>query len=196
MEEEKARLMEVSDKIKANTETIAELSKTYSLHLFEAHYSDRSSETSEQPTVDTKSRSLSLLSVNKFNGLSDRTKSLIQNNLKLSEKTVDVPYIVGELENQNAVLAKEFKSNSLEGFLNSDMTLPKWYLTDDFQVGPCKAEPFREPKAANDFNPDTKGKVKQIDAQDLLIVRQELPGYRRLPQRRFFLDQKAGAGSG
>lgn len=157
---------EANEKIRINNEAIEELTKTYSSHLFELKNAPREANNAKT--------SLSVIPVAKFNKLSPNTKNVILNDVGVSDKTVDVPFVVKSIETEN---------NKLSAKINYDLADVEAYDPADHAIkvektcGVCAVLVIEDIKKENNFTGLTKGKVNMVGAQDLEMVRQKLLKY-------------------
>lgn len=162
---------EAAAKIKANTAAINELSDVYARHFFDQKFTKgrdivattKSAKPSKAPG------SLTLLPENAFNKLSNSTKKIILEDLKISKDLVDVPFLVSILEEKNKAVSQKIQDLQNRGGLD--------IFESAAHIGECQTVEINEPKVGNDFTPSTRGEVKNVGIQDLLIVRQDLLSY-------------------
>lgn len=157
---------EATEKVRINNEAIEELTKTYSSHLFELKNAPREANNAKT--------SLSVIPVAKFNKLSPNTKNVILKDVGVSDKTVDVPFVVKSIETEN---------NKLSAKINYDLADVEAYDPADHAIkvektcGVCAVLVIEDIKKENNFTGLTKGKVNMVGAQDLEMVRQKLLKY-------------------
>lgn len=167
IEESIKRINVSSEKLKKNTEAIDELKKSYSKHLFQ---------TKNTPSRDSvPSLSLAFLPAEKFNKLSDATKVIVLKDVGISEKMVDIPFVVEFIESENNKLA--FNVNTDFGELGEIIFPDHSFEIVEATCGACKVISVEELKLENNFTGETKGKVNKIEGQDLMMVRQKLLKY-------------------
>ena len=155
-----------TEKLRINNEAIDELTKTYSKHLFEVK---------NTPRLDNNSSlSLAYLPAEKINKLSSNTKNAILKDIGISEKMVDVPFVVEFIENENEYLSKIAgnETANIEAFEPADTVIGV-----DKTCGACKVILREDVKQENNFTGQTKGKVNKIGAKDLMMVRQKVLKY-------------------
>lgn len=160
LDKESARAQSLLDEVARNTAAADELSGRLSKHLFEATHA-RSG-----PAA-----AIAVLPAEHVSALSSATRKLVLDDLELRESTVDVPYVVGQLEKRNFRLGQELATSFGDLLLEA---APFSLAT----CGECKPVVLPSPKAENDFVPGTRGAVEVVGIQDLLIVRQKLVEYR------------------
>ncbi len=160
LEKATARAQHLLNDLSANTAAADDLSSVLSTHLFETlHQVDA-----------TATASLAVLPAAKVGALSTASKKIISR-LGISEKMVDVPFVIDQLEKANLKLGHDLLSNYGDVLLDMDPIALS-------ACGECKPVVLPTPKAPNDFTPDTRGVVELVGIQDLLIVRQKLREYR------------------
>ncbi|PCI94512.1 MAG: hypothetical protein COB15_14045 [Flavobacteriales bacterium] len=154
-----------SEKLRANSEAIDELTELHSKHLFEIN--------NKPLTNRNDAISLTFLPANKVNKLSVTTKKAL-NNLSIHDTMVDVPFVVAALESENTRISKkiDFSIGDNEAFNPADVA-----VIVEKTCGACEIAIVDEVKKPNNFTGQTKGKVNQIGAQDLMMVRQSLLMY-------------------
>lgn len=178
IEKELDHINQITEKLAKNEGTIHELTQAYSKHLFELRYSNEEDIGSDDPGATpavinkTPGRFISLLPADKYNKLSNNTKKIIRDGLKISKDHVDIPFIVSKLEDENTGIARVLGQIELPDDLNFPSKLSKIE-----HIGPCTTIKIVESKTTNNFSPDTRGEVNVHGMQDLLIVRQELLKY-------------------
>jgi hypothetical protein len=106
--------------------------------------------------------------------LSPATRKIVVDELSISETTIEVPYVVSQIERVNRRLGSELTTKF--GDLLTENT--KLCFSTCNNIGECKGPVLPTPNPDNEFTPDTRGKVEIVGAQDLLIVRQSLLEYR------------------
>jgi hypothetical protein len=160
---ENQRAQGLLDQIARNAAAVEEISGTLSMHLFETRHRD-GEETPVAPSA-------AVLPREKVERLSSAAKKAVLEDLKISPDAVDVPFVVEHLEKKNIHLGHDLATNFGDLLLDaSPFNLPG--------CGECKPVVLPEPKAENDFTPDTRGEVELVGIHDLLIVRQNLREYR------------------
>ncbi len=154
-----------SEKLRANSEAIDELTELYSRHLFEINNKSLTNRNDET--------SLTFLPADKVNKLSVTTKKAL-NNLSIHDTMVDVPFVMAALESENTRISKkiDFSIGDNEAFNPADVA-----VIVEKTCGACEIAIVDEVKKPNNFTGQTKGKVNQIGAQDLMMVRQSLLMY-------------------
>lgn len=157
---------EVTEKIRINNEAIDELTKCYSSHLFEIKNAPREANNAKT--------SLSVISVATFNKLSPKTKNVILKDVGISDKMVDVAFVVKSIETENNILS----SKAGRGIGDIELFNPNNVAIEvEKTCGACAALVIEDIKKENNFTGQTKGKVNQVGLQDLMMVRQKLLTY-------------------
>ncbi|MGK7397437.1 MAG: hypothetical protein ACNS62_22865 [Candidatus Cyclobacteriaceae bacterium M3_2C_046] len=161
-----SEINKTTEKLRINHEAIEELTKTYSSHLFEIKNSP--------PAANNAKTSLSVMPVAKFNKLSSDTKNLILKDIGVSDKTLDIPFIVKSIEKENNILfAKAGRGIGDIELLNPNDVAVEVKKT----CGNCAVVVVEDIKKENNFTGNTKGKVNKICAQEMEMVRQKLLKY-------------------
>ncbi len=180
IEKEQQEINQAIEKLKQNEAAIEELTDVYSKYLFELKHTksklrdtDASGSSPANEAANNKNSFLSILPNNKYKTLSSQTKKIIRDELKIQKGYEEVPFIISKLESNNAKIANKLGQIDLPADWSILSSLP----TKGDKIGPCVSHKPVEPKLANNFNPDTRGRVDIIGLQDLLIVRQELLKY-------------------
>jgi hypothetical protein len=175
IEKIREKVDESTGKIKANAAAIAELSDAYYRHLFEYKFNEAKDkvESALAVTGNRPADSLTLLPETAFNKLSTITKKIIQEDLKISKNHAEVTFLVSTLEENNKALTRNIQDLQALG----DLSVLDSFGNSSLHYGECQTVEIKELKAENDFTPATRGEVKNVGIQDLLIVRQELLSY-------------------
>ena len=163
LEKEKERAQVILDKLAGNAGAALELSGTLTMHLFEQR-----DPVFEGPSLPSRAIVLPLEKVEK---LSEASKKIVLEDVGVAPTSVDVPFVVEQLEKRNILLGHELATNYGDLLLDAGpFNLPG--------CGDCNPVVLPEPKPENDFTPETRGEVELVGIQDLLIVRQRLREYR------------------
>lgn len=109
----------------------------------------------------------------RFSKLTEQTRRVVLGDLQLPVDAVDVTVAVAALERRLLALAQTLAT----GF--DDRVVDHVRAQFPARCGACESIEVQEPKAENDFDPSTRGRVELAGTQDLLLVRQELLGYRK-----------------
>jgi len=170
-EKEQQRINSALEGMKKNSDAISELSNAYKSHLFDVKMESATTNGrgGRPGTRASSNGNLSVLPVEKFRKLSQQTQEIV---LKIvgSENRGDIPFVVNTLEEENNRLGDTVKSARDTSVVAHDSVF-------DMTCGACKIEKSKPPKAENDFDAGTRGEVKFVGTQDLLIVRQNLLKY-------------------
>lgn len=173
LEKEAARAQGLLNELAQNTAAVEELSGHLSKHLFDKM--QLQTPAASGATVSTAAAAaaapISLLPPEQVRKLSTETRKIVLEKLELAETAVDVPFAVGQLERANQRLGQELATQ----FGNAIVTASPFTLPT---CGECKPVVLSDPKAENNFSPDTRGVVEVVGVQELLIVRQSLREYR------------------
>ncbi|MET0648648.1 MAG: hypothetical protein ABW208_18715 [Pyrinomonadaceae bacterium] len=163
LERENVRAQGLLNQLARNAAAVEELSGTLSMHLFELRHLDGK----EAPVA----AHAAVLPQEKVERLSAASKKAVLEDVGVSAKAVDVPFVVEQLEKRSFRLGHDLTTNFGDLLLDaSTFNLPG--------CGECKPVVLSEPKSENNFTPDTRGKVELVGIHDLLIVRQSLREYR------------------
>lgn len=155
------------DELATNDAVTDELARAFDEHRLASLREDPApvEEHSIIPTLEP------VLSAARAGRLSDAARGVVER-LDVSLDAIDVPAAVDAIERRNIALTERM----VEEFGELVHHAGSFGFTE---AGECDSADSPEPRPANDFTPDTRGKVEIVGTQDLMIVRQRLLGYRK-----------------